>query len=79
MLPKNLIHHVLPGEPIYALFEAWKAAAQRTSHERVWGERRWFVATGRALRAAGWPVDPRRRWLSRGFLVLYMHPTDSFD
>lgn len=79
VLPKNLIHHVLPGEPIYALFEAWKAAAQRTSHERVWGERRWFVATGRALRAAGWPVDPRRRWLSRGFLVLYMHPTDSFD
>src|SRR5215218_3812812 len=23
LLPKNLIHHVLPGEPIYDFFEAW--------------------------------------------------------
>jgi hypothetical protein len=24
ILPKNLIHHVVPGEPIYDFFEAWK-------------------------------------------------------
>jgi hypothetical protein len=78
VLPKSLIHHMQPGEPIYALFEAWKGAARRTSHERVWGERRWFVATGRTLRAAGWPVDPRRRWLSRGFLVVHTNHTDLF-
>src|SRR5512147_2983039 len=24
VLPKNYIHHVLPGEPIYGFFEAWK-------------------------------------------------------
>src|SRR6266487_3423173 len=27
VLPKNLIHHVQKGEPIYDFFEAWKASA----------------------------------------------------
>src|SRR6266498_4959542 len=27
VLPKNLIHHVLKGEPTYDFFEAWKASA----------------------------------------------------
>ncbi len=70
VLPKDLIHHMQPGEPIHDLMAAWKAAARRVSHERVWGERRWFMATGRTLHASGWPVDPRRRWLARGFLIV---------
>lgn len=70
VLPKNLIHRVQPGEPIAALLAAWKAAAQRTRPARIWGERHWFAEAGRSLRAAGWPVDPRRRWLKRGFLLL---------
>lgn len=72
VLPKNLIHRVQPGEPIAALLAAWKAAAQRTRPARIWGDRHWFAAAGRSLRAAGWPVDPRRRWLQRGFLVLWL-------
>ncbi len=70
VLPKHLIHRVQPGEPIAALLAAWKAAAQRTRPARIWGDRHWFVEAGRTLRTAGWPVDPRRRWLKRGFLLL---------
>jgi len=72
VLPKNLIHHVEPGTSIWALLEAWKAAAQRTRAARIWGDRHWFMLAARTLRAAGWPVDPRSRWLRRGFLVLHL-------
>ncbi|MFO7632277.1 MAG: hypothetical protein R6W76_07055 [Caldilinea sp.] len=71
VLPKNLIHHMQPGKPIYRFFETWKEAARRTVHERIWGERRWFVAAGHAVHEAGFPADTRRRWLSRGYLLLH--------
>jgi hypothetical protein len=29
VLPKNYIHHVTAGEPIYDFFEAWKGSALR--------------------------------------------------
>jgi hypothetical protein len=70
VLPKNLIHHMLPGEPIYTLIAAWQEAKRCTIHERIWGDRRWFMAAGRALRRAGFAVDPRRRWLGRGYLLV---------
>lgn len=70
VLPKNYIHRMAPGEPIFTLMEAWKAAAQRTLPERAWGERRWFAAAAHSLRASGAPVDLRRRWLGRGYLVV---------
>ena len=70
VLPKNSIHRMAPGEPIHALMEQWKAAAQRTLPERAWGERRWFAAAAHALHAAGARVDLRRRWLGRGYLVV---------
>ena len=31
VLPKNYIHRVVPGEPIYDFFEAWKQSAAETS------------------------------------------------
>ncbi len=70
VLPKNLIHRVQPGEMIYDFLEAWKRAAQVTAHERVWGERRRFVAAGQTVRTYGFCVDTRRRWLARGYLLL---------
>ncbi|MCS6828734.1 MAG: hypothetical protein NZ553_19145 [Caldilinea sp.] len=70
VLPKNLIHRMQPGEMIYDFLEAWKHAAQVTAHERVWGERRRFVAAGQKVRAYGFCVDVRRRWLARGYLLL---------
>lgn|GEM_PF-144606 len=70
VLPKNFIHRVQPGEMIYHFFEAWRQAAQSTVHERVWGERRHFIAAGQTLRTYGFCVDVRRRWLARGYLLL---------
>lgn len=70
VLPKDAIHRMLPGEPIHALMEAWKAAARLTWVERAWGLRRWFRASAIALAASGYAVDTRRRWLDQGFLVV---------
>ncbi len=70
VLPKSLIHHVLPGEPIENFFAAWKQAAQVTITQRVWGPRRWFIAAAEQLAASGWNIDRRRAWLEDGFLIL---------
>lgn len=72
VLPKDLIHRMVPGEEIYAFMEAWKMAALRTLPERAWGLRRWFAASAHALAAAGYPVVTHGRWLAQGYLVLRM-------
>jgi hypothetical protein len=46
VLPKNLIHHVVPGEPIYDFFEAWKRSAAETAAMKTYGPRQWFIAAG---------------------------------
>lgn len=69
VLPKNLIHRVMPGEPICEFFEAWKAAAAVASPARAWGLRQWFAATARKLASAGPDINLQSRWLSRGWLV----------
>ena len=74
VLPKNSIHRMTPGEPIWTLMEAWKQAAQRCVAERAWGLRAWFVASARLLAAEGWPVMVRGRWLRAGFLIVDQHP-----
>lgn len=70
VLPKNLIHRMVPGEWIYDFFAQWKQAAATMSPARVWGVRQWFVATALHLRTLGVPVDPSSWWLRRGYLVL---------
>ena len=70
VLPKNYIHRMQPGEPIYAFMEAWKRAAQRTQAERTWGLRSWFIASARALAAEGFAVTQHSRWLELGFLLV---------
>jgi hypothetical protein len=63
-LPKALIEHNVPGEPVHALLSdldtAWAAAAGRG----VFGARQRWIATVETLVAAGrWPVlDGVRRW-----------------
>jgi hypothetical protein len=69
VLPKNLIHRVVPGEPIYAFFQDWKKAALETSAEQAWGARRWFVAAAERLAAHGYKIDVRKRWLRKGWLI----------
>jgi len=70
VLPKNLIHRMTPGEPVYALMEAWKRAALETMAARVWGSRHWFVAAAHRLAALGYPVVLRRKLLAGGFLLI---------
>jgi hypothetical protein len=72
VLPKNLIHRMLPGEPIDDLMSAWKRATLRTLPERVWGLRWWFRAAAATLAATGVRIELRGRWLDQGFLVVYL-------
>ncbi len=76
ILPKNLIHRMVPGEPIHAFFQAWKQATLENIGAKSWGLQQWFAASARGLAAYGYPVDTRRRWLNRGYL-LWQHPLQS--
>ena len=77
VLPKNLIHRVVPGEPVYDFFAAWKRTAQETSHAQVWGTRQWFRAAAERLAQQGYDVATRPRFLSGGFLILRTASTNS--
>jgi hypothetical protein len=69
VLPKSLIHLVVPGEPIHAFLAAWRAHVRALQPLAVWGPRPVFVAAAQRLRQDGYRVDVRRRLLGRGFLV----------
>jgi hypothetical protein len=69
ILPKNLIHHVVPGQPIHAFFEDWKRAAAETSALKIYGPRQWFTAAAERLAAHGYPVETQRKWLMKGYLI----------
>ena len=70
ILPKNLIHQVVPGTRIYQFFSDWKAASWETVAQRSWGLRPWFAASAHRLRDFGYKIDVRSRWLTRGYLVV---------
>ncbi len=62
-LPKALIHHNVPGEPVHALIaaldDAWTSAAALAP----FGRRQRFAHAVTVLRDAGWPVlDRPTRW-----------------
>jgi hypothetical protein len=69
VLPKNLIHHVVPGEPIYDFFEAWKRSAAETAAMKTYGPRQWFIAAGERLAQQGYTIASQRKWLTQGFLI----------
>jgi hypothetical protein len=64
VLPKNLIHRVVPGEPIYEFFEAWQAAAAET-----YGLRQWFIRSAEWLGRKGYRVNLQKKFLARGYLI----------
>jgi hypothetical protein len=72
ILPKNLIHHVVPGEPIYDFFEAWKGSAAETAAMKTYGPRQWFIAAGERLAERGYAIASQRKWLTKGFLIWKM-------
>jgi hypothetical protein len=80
VLPKNLIHHVTPGEPMGHFFALWEQCARKTIAWREFGPRQWFVAAADALkqepRLAGWRIDTRRKWLNAGVLIVGL-PADA--
>ena len=69
ILPKNYIHRVVKGEPIYDFFEAWKRSAAETSHAKVYGLKQWFAAAAEALAARGFKIDLKKKWLGKGYLI----------
>ncbi|MBK9210218.1 MAG: methylase [Anaerolineales bacterium] len=69
VLPKNYIHHVVPGDEIYDFVEAWKRSAAETAFAKVFGLRQWFVASAESLAAKGYKIDLHRKWLSKGWLI----------
>ncbi len=75
ILPKNLIHHVVKGEPIFDFFAAWKSAAAETSAMRTYGARQWFSAAAERLAERGYAVAVQKKWLARGFLIWRLEPT----
>lgn len=72
VLPKNYIHHVVPGELVYDFFEDWKRAAAETSAAKIFGLKQWFSASVESLAAKGYKIDPRKKWLAKGWLIWYL-------
>ncbi|MCZ2821913.1 class I SAM-dependent methyltransferase [Modestobacter sp. VKM Ac-2977] len=62
-LPKALIHHNVPGQPVHAFLTAFDTAWASAAGLSTFGPRqRWAAAVG-ALADDGWPlVAPARRW-----------------
>jgi hypothetical protein len=69
VLPKNYIHHVVPGEVIFDFFETWKRSAAETISARVWGQQQWFRDSALELAERGYQVNVNRKWLSKGWLI----------
>jgi hypothetical protein len=62
-LPKALIHHNVPGQPVHELLRALERAWAAAAPYAVFGPRQRWVRTVAAVHAAGWPVlDRPRRW-----------------
>jgi len=62
-LPKALIHHNVPGQPVHAFLRSFDAAWASAAGLSAFGPRqRWAAAVG-TLAGDGWPlVGPTRRW-----------------
>ncbi len=74
VLPKQLIHRMVPGEPIHGFFEDWRTAARTTAPLKTWGACQHFVATGQQLALRHPGVLARPRLLRRGYLLWQRPP-----
>ena len=69
VLPKNIIHHVVPGEAIYDFFEAWKQSAAESSAMKTYGPRQWFIHAAESLAKKGYKINLQKRFLSKGWMI----------
>jgi hypothetical protein len=67
-LPKVLIHHNVPGQPVHALLTAADRAWAGAAGHGVFGPRVRWRAMLDALHGEGFPVEPPRRRLRDGVL-----------
>jgi hypothetical protein len=74
VLPKNYIHHVVPGEAIFDFFEAWKRSLAETIASKAWGTRQWFIAAAESLAEKGYKISLQKKWLSHGWLIWELSP-----
>jgi hypothetical protein len=79
VMPKDLIHRVVEGEPIHAFFAAWKQAAAVSASQSVWGAQAWFVAAAEQLAQMGYAINLRPHWLRKGFLLWTFAAGDIVD
>ena len=79
VLPKHLIHRVVPEEPIFEFFEAWSRAAEITRSQAEFGHKQHFVAAAERLSQRVSGVDVRRAWLRKGWLFWRHAPYPSGD
>lgn len=62
-LPKALIHHNVPGEPIYQLLKDLDAAWANHAGLAIFSPAQRWVATCEDLKKQGWPINNEaRRW-----------------
>jgi hypothetical protein len=62
-LPKALIHHNVPGEPVHEFLQAFDRAWAAAAGLSTFGPRQRWVAAVEALAEQGWPlVGSTRRW-----------------
>lgn len=69
-LPKVLIHHNVPGQPIHALLSSADRAWAASAGHSVFGPRDRWRAMLTELRSAGVPIDPQRRTLRDAVLTV---------
>jgi hypothetical protein len=62
-LPKALIHHNVPGQPVHEFLRSFDAAWSAAAGLSTFGPRQRWTAAVEQLAAAGWPlVGSSRRW-----------------
>ncbi|KGH48348.1 MULTISPECIES: class I SAM-dependent methyltransferase [Modestobacter] len=62
-LPKALIHHNVPGQPVHAFLTAFDTAWASAAGLSTFGPRQRWAAAVESLADDGWPlVGPTRRW-----------------
>jgi hypothetical protein len=60
---------MVPGEPIYDFFEAWKGSAAEMAAMKTYGLRQWFMQSAEGLAQKGYKINLQKKFLSRGYLI----------
>ena len=69
VLPKRLIHRVVPGEPVHAFMSDWSRLRRIEAGSETWGPRYAFSRLALGLRAAGHAIDAPERHARRGWII----------